>query len=47
MKPGATFERAYKLMADYKAHEDDCERLNMSYDSIIIVHGTYKKTFDL
>lgn len=27
------FEPAYKLMADYKAHEDACERLNMSYDA--------------
>lgn len=33
MRPGTAFEPAYKLMADYKAHEDDCERLNMSYDA--------------
>lgn len=31
MKPGTAFEPAYKLMADYKAHEDNCERLNMHY----------------
>ena len=33
MKTGANFESAYKLMADYKALEDDCERINMSYDA--------------
>lgn len=33
MRPGTAFEPAYKLMADYKAHEDDCERLNMPYDA--------------
>ena len=38
-------------MADYKAHEDACERLIISYDAeywhIMIVHGTYNQTFDL
>lgn len=33
MKPGIELESAYKLMADYKTHEDHCERLNMSYDA--------------
>lgn len=33
LKPGTAFESAYKLMAEYKAHEDDCECLNMSYDA--------------
>lgn len=33
MKPGIELESAYKLMADYKTHEDRCERLNMSYDA--------------
>lgn len=77
MRPGIELEPAYKLMADYKANEDDCDRLNMSYDAeywqiklsgvqntlkaltgewphalhkddgIMIVHGTYKQTFNL
>ena len=33
MKLGTELEPAYKLMADYKVHEDACERLNMAYDS--------------
>lgn len=33
MKPGTTFEPAYKLMAEYKAREDAFDRLNMSYDA--------------
>lgn len=33
MKPGTNFEPAYKLMAEYKIHEDECERLNMTYDA--------------
>ena len=54
MKPGANFEPAYKLMAEYKVREDDCERLNGEWpgalhhdDGIMIVHGTYKQMFDL
>lgn len=53
MKPGIELEPAYKLMADYKAHEDDCERLNMSYDAecwhikLAGVHGTYEQMFDI
>lgn len=33
MKPGIELNSAYKLMAEYKRHEDDCARLNMSYDA--------------
>ena len=77
MKPGIELESAYKLMAEYKAHKDKCERLNLSYDAeywhvkllgaqntlksltgewpgalhhidgIMIIHGTYKRTFEI
>lgn len=33
MNPGTDFEPAYSLVADYKAREDACERLGMSYDA--------------
>lgn len=33
LNPGTALEPAYKLMAEYKGHEDDCERLNMHYDA--------------
>lgn len=33
MKPGIELEPAYKLMAEYKCHEDYCERFGMPYDA--------------
>lgn len=33
MKPGIEFEPVYKMMADYKFHEDECDRMEMTNDA--------------
>nr|DAL01281.1 MAG TPA: hypothetical protein [Caudoviricetes sp.] len=33
MKSGTSFEPAYRLMAECKTREDECERLGMTYQA--------------